>query len=61
LEANVHSNVNLGEATLSLFQVNVGEDSLSSLVIGVQSPIAAATATNVVMESQEGEVAILAS
>jgi hypothetical protein len=47
---------------LSSSQVNVGEDSLSSPFIGVQSPIAAATAVDAVMESQEeGEVAILAS
>jgi hypothetical protein len=62
LEANVHSNVNSGEATLSSSQVNVGEDTLSSPVIGVQCPIAAATAADAIMESQEeGEVAILAS
>jgi hypothetical protein len=59
--ANVHSNVNLGEAILSSSQVNVGEDILSSLVVGVQSPIVA-TAADPIMESQEeGEVAILAS
>jgi hypothetical protein len=62
LEANVHSNINLGEATLSSSQVNVGEETLSSPVIGVQSPIAAATTADAIMESQEeGEVAILAS
>jgi hypothetical protein len=43
LEANVHSNVNLGEATLSSSQVNVGKDTLSSLVIHVQSPVATTT------------------
>jgi hypothetical protein len=58
-EANIHSNVNLGEATLSSSQVNVGEDILSSLVIGVEAPIAAATVADVMQE--EGVVAILAS
>jgi hypothetical protein len=62
LEANVHSNVNLGEATLSSSQVNVGEDTLSSLVIHVQSHVATATAVATTIESQEeGEVATLAS
>jgi hypothetical protein len=59
LEANVHSNVNLGEAILSSSQVNVGEDILSSPVIGTEAPIAAATVADVMQE--EGEVAILAS
>jgi hypothetical protein len=49
LEANVHSDVNLGEATLSLSQVNVGKDTLPSPVNPVHSlavaTIAAATAT----------------
>jgi hypothetical protein len=55
-------NLVANEAILSSSQVNVGEDILSSPVIGVQSPIAAATVANAVMESQEeGEIAILAS
>ena len=63
LEANVHSNVNLGEATLSSSQVNVGEDTLPSPVIPVHSPaVATATAATMTIESQEeGEVATLAS
>jgi len=63
LEVNVHSNVNLGEATLSLSQVNVGEDTLPSPVIPVHSPaVATATAATMTIESQEeGEVATLAS
>jgi hypothetical protein len=62
LEANVHCNVNLGEATLPSSPINVGEDILSSTVIGVQIPIAVATAEDVIIDSQEeGEVAILAS
>jgi hypothetical protein len=62
LEANVHSDVNLGEATLSSSQINVGKDILSSPVVGVQVPIDAATAEDVVIDSQEeGEVAILTS
>jgi hypothetical protein len=61
LEANVHSNVNLGETTLSSSQVNVGEDTLTSPLIGVQSPIAAATGADAIMELLEGEIAILAS
>jgi hypothetical protein len=57
LEANVHSNVNLGEATLPSSQVNVGEETLASMIDHVHSPVAAAT-----MESQEeGEIATLAS
>ena len=62
MEANVHSNVNLGEATLSSSQVNVGEDTLPSPVIPVHSPtVATATAATTTIESQEGEVATLAS
>ena len=63
LEANVHSNVNLGKATLSLSQVNVGEDTLPSPVIPVHSHVVAiATAATTTIESQEeGEVATLAS
>jgi hypothetical protein len=62
LEANVHSNVNLGEATLSSSQVNVGKDTLSSSIIHVQSYVATATAVAATIESQEeGEVATLAS
>jgi hypothetical protein len=62
LEANVHSNVNLGEATLSSSQVNVGKDTLSSPVIHVQSPVATATVAAATIESQEeGGVATLAS
>jgi len=63
LEANVHSNVNLGEATLSSSQVNVGEDTLPSPVIPVHSPaVSTAIATTATIESQEeGEVATLAS
>jgi hypothetical protein len=62
LEANVHSDVNLGEAILSSSQINVGEDVLSSPVAGVQVPIGAATAKDVVLDSQEeGEIAILTS
>jgi len=61
LEANVHSNVNLGEATLSSSQVNVGEDTLPSPVIPVHFPTVA-TATTATIESQaEGEVATLSS
>jgi hypothetical protein len=37
LEANVHSNVNLGEATLSSSQVNVSKDTLCSSVNPVHS------------------------
>jgi hypothetical protein len=51
LEANVHSNVNLGEATLSSSQINVGEDILSSPVVGVQVPVGAAAAEDVVIDS----------
>jgi hypothetical protein len=62
LEANVHSDVNLGEAILSSSQINVGEDILSSSVAGVQVAIGAAAAEDVVLESQEeGEIAILTS
>jgi hypothetical protein len=62
LEANVHSNVNLGEAILSSSQINVGEDILSSLVVDVQVPVGAAAAEDVAVDSQEeGEVAILTS
>ena len=63
LEANVHSNVNLGEATLSSSQVNVGEDTLPSPVNPAHFPAVdthAATTANI--ESQEeGEIATLAS
>jgi hypothetical protein len=63
LEANVHSNVNLGEATLSSSQVNVGEDTLPSLINPAHSPAVATTAAmTATMESQEeGEIATLAS
>jgi hypothetical protein len=62
LEANVHSDVNLGEAILSSSQINVGKDILSSPVAGVQVAIGAAAAEDVVLESQEeGEIAILTS
>ena len=63
LEANVHYNVNLGEATLPSSQVNVGQDTLPSPVIPVHSPIVpTATAATATIESQEeGEVATLAS
>jgi hypothetical protein len=55
-------NLVANEAILSSSQANVGEDILSSPIIGVQSPIAAAATANAVMESQEeGEIAILAS
>ena len=60
LEANVHSNVNLGEATLSLSQVNVGEDTLPSPVIPIHSPTIA-TATATIELQEEGEVATLSS
>jgi hypothetical protein len=62
LEANIHSDVNLGEAILSSSQINVGKDVLSSPVAGVQVPIGAAAAEDVVLDSQEeGEIAILTS
>jgi hypothetical protein len=62
LEANVHSNVNLDEAILSSSQINVGKDILSSPVVGVQVPVGAAAAEDVVVNSQEeGEIAILTS
>jgi hypothetical protein len=52
----------LGEATLSASQVNVDEDTFSSPVITVHSPVATATAATATIESQEeGEVATLAS
>jgi hypothetical protein len=60
LEANVHSDVNLGEAILSSSQINVGEDILSSPVAGVQVPVGATAAEDVVLYSQEEcEIAIL--
>jgi hypothetical protein len=62
LEANVHSDVNLGEAILSSSQINFGEDVLSSPIVGVQVPIGAAAAEDVVLDSQgECEIAILTS
>ena len=63
LEANVHSNVNLGKATLSLSQINVGEDTLPSLVNPAHYPaVATHVATTANIESQEeGEIASLAS
>jgi hypothetical protein len=62
LEANIHSDVNLGEAILSSSQINFGEDVLSSPVAGVQVPIGAAAAEDVVLVSQgEGDIAILTS
>jgi hypothetical protein len=48
LEANIHSDVNLGEAILSSSQINVGEDILSSPVAGVQVAVGAAAAEDVV-------------
>jgi hypothetical protein len=62
LEANVDSDVNLGETILSLSQINIGEYILSSLVAGVQVPVGAAAAEDVVSDSrEEGEIAILTS
>jgi hypothetical protein len=52
----------LGEAILSSSQINFGKDILSSPVAGVQVSIGAATAEDVVLDSQgEGEIAILTS
>jgi len=59
-EGNVHSNVNLGEATLSSSQVNVGKDTLPSPVIPIHSPTIA-TATATIELQEEGEVATLSS
>jgi hypothetical protein len=62
LEVNVHSDVNLGEAILSSSQINVGEDILSSPAVGVEVPVGAAAAEDVVVDSQEeGEIVILTS
>jgi len=63
LEANVHANVNLGEATLPSSQVNVGQDTLPSPVIHVHYlAVATGTVATMTIESQEeGEVATLAS
>jgi len=63
LEANAHSNVNLGKATLSLSQINVGEDTLPSLVNPAHYPaVATHVAATANIESQEeGDIATLAS
>jgi hypothetical protein len=62
LEANIHSDVNLGEAILSSSQINIGEDILSSPIAGVQVPVGAAAAEYVFVDSQEEcEIAILIS
>jgi hypothetical protein len=61
LEANVHSDVNLGKTILSSSQINFGEDVLSSSVAGVQVPIGAAAAEDVLYSQEEGEIAILTS
>ena len=63
LEPNVHSNVNLGEATLSSSQVNVGEDTMPSLVNPAHYPaVATHVAATANIESQEeGEIVTLAS
>jgi hypothetical protein len=62
LGADVHHDVNLGEANLSSSQLNIGEDTLPSPVNPVSSPPPVAATMTANVESQdEGEIATLAS